>query len=399
MRRVTVVVPFLVSPQEAESALRSLPAALQHIVEHGSVVKLSPISASATPEAAFLALDPEQVQIAQGPLTVAALGHRPPEGSVHFHLTLATVDEDGVLREVPKETLETPDGHRSQARMEPRPPGGQDEVAEVLDEAKRLATKTLTPLLGELLDHALVWEDGWLDLQTTPPGEANGQALFGRLPRGEGEVALRQFIDDSVNLLSSLELNRVRREEGLPPLNCLWPWGQGLRPTLPSLPLRRGDVLHVVSGSMRMQGLCGLVGYVHGDRRRFGTGLRTDFEYVCENAAEHRLSLAVVQSVEDMQRHHRTDETVWTMGELSKSLLEPLLQGDEPFEFRLAAPGGACSVGVPPERASNTGLGLSFSSVERRPNHVPFDERSLEDPRVPTSRVWQFLSGGFVGEA
>jgi 2,3-bisphosphoglycerate-independent phosphoglycerate mutase len=208
------------------------------------------------------------------------------------------------------------------------------------------------------------------------------------LPIGEGENMLRRFVDDSINLLGSLELNRVRREEGLAPLNCLWPWGQGFRPDLPNLPLRRGDVVHVESGSFRLQGLCRLVGYAHGPRASFGTGLRTNFDQVRTTALSRRLSLTVIHSIAEMQRHHRTDETIYTLEELDDKVLVPLLEraAREPFELCLAAP------------AEGSGLVLRYSSEREERGSYPFDERALDDVRLSTLHLWEAVEPGFVGE-
>ncbi len=366
--------------------MRPLPAALQHVVEGATVVKLAPLGPSATPEAAFLALNPAEVQVAQGPLTVAALGHRPPERSVHFHLTLCTVDEGGVLRSV------------SGAKGSVSP--SLSELDLVFGAVERLKTHELTPLRGEELDHALVWEGGSLDNETTPPSEAFAQEIFSVMLRGEGDELLRRFVDDSVNLLNTLEVNHVRREEGQPVLNCLWPWGQGFRPSLPSLPLRRGDVVHVVSGSMRMQGLCRLVGYSHGDRHKFGTKLQANYDLIRENAMSHTLSLAVVHSVEEMQRHGRTDEIAWNIEQVAENVVRPMLERskEDAFELRIVAPGGNCSTGAPPEGASTIGLALRYSSDRLADNSFPFDERVVDDVRVPTANVWEFLHGAFLGD-
>jgi 2,3-bisphosphoglycerate-independent phosphoglycerate mutase len=383
VRRVTIVVPYLASGPDRESGLRSLPSALQHVIEHATVVKLAPLAPSATPEAAFLAMNPVEAVVAQGPLTVAFLGHEPPEKSVHFHLTLCSVDETGVLSSV--------------SDVQERAADFVSELDALFGAVARLKTPSLTPLRGAGLDHALVWENGSLEMHTATPSDAFGHDVFSVLPKGEGEELLRRFIDDSVNLLNTLESNHMRREEGLPSLNCLWPWGQGFRPDLPNLPLRRGDVVHVVSGSMRMQGLCRLVGYSHGDRHAFGTKLQTNYDMVRENASAHRLSLAVIHSIEEMQRHGRTDEIAWNLEQLSTKVVSPLIEAEEPFELRLAAPGGHCSVGSAPEGSSSTGLMLTYVSDRRANNTVPFDERVFDDVRVPTANVWEFLHPGFLG--
>lgn len=380
MRQLTLIVPYLVSDPGQESALRSLPPGLERIVEHGRVVRLDPLEETTTPEAAWLALDPSEVQVPQGPLTVSALGHRPPIGSVHFHLSLCSADEDGCLQIVDGKPTDT-------------------EVKRVMQEIQCLATSTLTPLHGEGRDHALVWEDGTLEMSSNSPERVAGKPLLENAPQGEGEKLLRRFIDDAVNVLSPLEVNHIRREEGMRPLNCLWPWGQGFRPDLPNLPIRRGDVVYVESGSMRMHGLCDLVGYRHGDRAKFGTALRTDYNRISRIAKKQRLSLALISSVEEMQRHGKLDEIVWNLARLSEKVIEPLLdnEAEEPFVLRFVAPGGHCSTGKPPNRASAIGLGLEYNSEKPESNRLPLDERVLDDPRVPTRKVWEFIYPGLIG--
>jgi 2,3-bisphosphoglycerate-independent phosphoglycerate mutase len=368
MRRVTIVVPGLVGGPEEESGLRPLPEALQRIVEGSAVSRLSPLPPSATPEAAYLALDPTSVHVAQGPLTVAALGHLPPDGSVHFHLSLCSVDASGVLRSVDDAVP------------------AENELDAVFAAVERLRTSSLTPLRGEMTDHALVWESGSLDMSTTPIAEALGDDAYARLPKGEGEPMMRRFIDDSINLLSALEVNHMRSEEGQPLLNCLWPWGQGFRPALPNLPLRRGDVAHVVSGSMRLAGLCRMVGYAHGDRAAFGRGLQTNYDLVRDNALSHRLSLAVVGSVQEMRRHGRIDEIAWNVERLSQTVIEPLLGQQEPWELRIASPG------------DEAGLALTYKSQSPAENALPFDERVLDDPRSPILPLWELLQGAYRGD-
>ena len=367
---MTIVLPDLVGGPEEESALRPLPDALQYLAERGEVVRLKPSAERSVPELAYIGVDPLAYAIAQGPLTVAALGHKPPEGSVQFHLTLASADEDGKLQPVGEK-------------------GGSfaKDVRVVCETMQRLKTATLTPLPGEGLDHALVWEGGSHDNATVPPEVAYGLDALANAPRGDGDVMLRRFIDDAINLLNETEENHVRIEEGLRPLNCLWPWGQGVRPDVPNLPLRRGDVVHVVSGSMRLEGLCRLFGYSHGDRDAFGSGLQTNYEVVMSNAKGHRLSLAVVGSFGEMRRHMRVDEIAWNLERLAETVVAPLIeeQDDDPFEMRLVAP------------ASGPGLALTYKSLQKAPGGVPFDERVLDDRRVPEVHVWECVYPGTIG--
>ncbi|MBS1709651.1 MAG: hypothetical protein JSS65_13140, partial [Armatimonadetes bacterium] len=242
--RLVIVAPWLVAAEGHEQFLDPLPSAMRQMVEQAKVFRLQPMQRQLTPEASFLGLPPDLVRLAPGPLLVSALRHDPPMDSVQFQTTLMSLDADGLARPIASQL-------------------GQEEVREVTGQAKRLDTRTLTFLPGEGTEHALVWEKGSLDLGTTTPAELSGKAIKRHLPEGDGEPILRRFIDDSVDLLGDLEINRRREGEGEPKLNLLWPWGFGFRTPVPNLALRSGEVAQVHSDSMRLEGLTRLVGHDH----------------------------------------------------------------------------------------------------------------------------------------
>lgn len=137
MNRIVLVVPHLLAADPAESVLRSESTTLARLAQQSRVVRLAPLEAASVPECAFLGLRPGAVDIAQGPLTVAALGIDPPERSVHFHLSLLSLDDSGVIRE-------------------PHPIPSEEQLAPVLDAMTRLSGRALTVVPGRGADHALV---------------------------------------------------------------------------------------------------------------------------------------------------------------------------------------------------------------------------------------------------
>jgi hypothetical protein len=116
--------------------------------------------------------------------------------------------------------------------------------------------------------------------------------------------------------------------------------------------------------------------------------LRTNFDQVRTTVLSRRISLTVIHSIAEMQRHHRTDETVTTLKELDDKVLVPLLEraAREPFELRLATP------------ADVNGLMLHYSSATEERGSLPFDERVLDDVRLSTIHLWEAVEPGFVGE-
>lgn len=309
------------------------------------------LEATETPEARWLGMSPNEASPAQGALTVAALGVDPPARSMHFHVSLLSATEGVISAIAPK----------------PR----ADELGPLLSLAGKLNTRSLTFLQGPELDHGLVWEQLG-DLHTFTDEEAMGQEIKKRMPEGDGEFVLRRFIEDSVNLLSEHEANRRREDEGFALINLLWPWGQGVRGPVPNLALRRGEPANVMSASMRLQGLSRLAGYRHTDLDWMGTGVHTKFEEIARRCLTGSSSIVVLDAVAKLRREGMVDEAEYVGRELDARLLKPLLESQEPMRLLVVAPSDC-----------GAGLTLDYDSQHPNDNDVPFDERSLDEARIP----------------
>lgn len=360
MRRTLVVVNGLLGSVEDESPLRQNLPALTRMRERARLARLNKLPELLTPESVWLGMNPAEGQMRDGPLTVAAFGADPPARSMHFHLSL----------------LSYADGKAEPVRQLPQ----DEEYRQIVTACRRLDTKTLTMVEGEGADHGLVWEDVG-DMLTRPASELIGKSVSGLLPEGDGEVVLRRYIDDSLNMLSDLDCNRRRVDEGLQPINLLWPWGDGLRMPVPNLLFRRGERAQVESGSLRLAGLCRLVGYRHGDRLAVGRGVKTQFEHLAQRALAHELSLVVLDAPAELREAGKLEELFWLTDQFDKRCLEALVSATEEDKGRLAlfAPG------------PSGGLCLILDSAIGDEATRPFDERSLDDNRIPAFDTWSLI--------
>jgi 2,3-bisphosphoglycerate-independent phosphoglycerate mutase len=373
MRRITLIIPQALALQEERSVLLQGLPNLIRMAELGIVERLAPMNPLGTPEAAWLGIDPARIELAQGPLVVGALGADPPPFSTQFHLSLLSVVEDKILVE---------------SRRLPA-----EQVRQVLEVGRRLETKSLKIVEGEGRDHGLVWENGSLDLFTRSPAEAAGKALRQCLPEGDGEPMLRQFIDDSVNLLSELELNQERVDQDLPPINLLWPWGHGFLRPVPNLLLKRGERVQVESASLRIEGLTRLAKLAHGNRHAFGHGVNTRWGYLRASVEMHEPVLCIVEAFAELRRIDRLEEGKWLVNEMDKLLLGPLLEEAllQPTRLSVLMPGGATDSSPAPADASPYGLALTVETPSIGSGTLPLDERSLEEARLPTRDAWQVV--------
>lgn len=366
MHRTILLLPKLVAEPGGSSVLTERLPGLRRLVEHSTLLQVEPIPRCPTPEASFFGLDPRTVGWSQGVLVVSAFKVNPPEGSVVFALDfLSTVDGEKVAR--------------------PERPIDPNDLGLLWREASKLETRSLTLVTSDGLEGGLIWLDGSLEMRTTGPDRAT--SLKGNLPEGECESLLRRFIDDSINLLTPHEVNRRRVDEGLLPINLLWPWGQGLMASSPNLALLRGEPAFVVSGSRRVQGLARLVGYRHADPATVPSGINLPVASHLEIAVKEPLSIFVFDIPGRLREAGRLEESAWLTRRIDEEFVNPLLDlsVDEDRLIVVAVPTFESA-----DRARPLGLAAVYRSKSGDHNHVPFDERALEEP-LARQELWSIV--------
>lgn len=353
MLRTILVVPGLVGQPGEFSATSSLPN-LASLAAESDVSRLGQEPPEGLRQASWLGLDPASHTVADGPLLVAGLGEKPPERAVCLVATWGTLGS--TLADAPL--------------LEPH------EEAEASSAMRRLQTTRLFWLTGEQPHNALVWLDGPIDFATIPFEEAVGHEYQTQWPSGDGEQVLRQFIEDSHELLSALEFNRRRQDAGIPSVDVVWPWGQGWIPRMPNLALRYPPVT-VHTDSLRVRGLCRLTGLT--SKRALPRGLGDDWGFVRDLGST---SLVVIEAFATLRREGRWEELEWLAKRLDTHLFDM---------FRpLRSSAGSHLVILSP---SDTGPGLMLErSADSRGGTTPFDERALEDAGRAGRTTWDVVA-------
>jgi 2,3-bisphosphoglycerate-independent phosphoglycerate mutase len=158
-----------------------------------------------------------------GALEALAVGAPLYPRDVAFRVNLSSCDDSGVLADTTGAGL--PEEHALSLMAE-------------IDE--RLSTRALRFYPGRDFAHVMVCTDGPSEVRCMPAPAAQGQPIEEVMPEGEGDGPLQQLIWDSLDILEGHRINHERREEGLPPVNVLWPWAPGRPPELRHFALRTG---------------------------------------------------------------------------------------------------------------------------------------------------------------
>jgi 2,3-bisphosphoglycerate-independent phosphoglycerate mutase len=293
----------------------------------------------------------------QGPLTVAALGANPPERSLHFHVSMMSVQVDQIQF----------------VRAAPTP----EEQTIIRGQLDRLNTKTLSVLIGEGLDHGMVC-DRRIELRTTRPSEAVTNGLHQSLPSGDGENDMRRFIDDSVNLLAEQEFNARRMDKGLLPINLCWPWGQGERQRIPNRAIELGRPWTVRARSLATRGLARLSGF---QPEKISLFADLNFREFLTQVKTERDAVSIVDFGVMPIGEESEEELRARLAEFGQLLIEPLL------DWQLDSKTPLCFVIT---SRTNEGL-IAFIAKTNERDIFPFDERSLSDRKVPRFDLKQIL--------
>ncbi|MFQ5932174.1 MAG: phosphoglycerate mutase [Nitrospiraceae bacterium] len=185
---------------------------------------------------AVLGYDPRKYHEGPAPWEATSLGVSVGEHDIVFccnMVTLRAATPRG-SRDKPAEIKKL----RSQVILDDDSAGGieLEEARELIDAVnEQLGSETIQFYPGSGSRHFMVWVGGTVRTTCWSPHEVVGQQIGRFLPTGDGSDILRKLMEASLIILRDHPVNDQRREAGLKPVHCLWLWGQGRAPRLPSL--------------------------------------------------------------------------------------------------------------------------------------------------------------------
>ncbi|MCS6776739.1 MAG: cofactor-independent phosphoglycerate mutase [Chloroherpetonaceae bacterium] len=346
---------------------------LDRLAESGRVgaVQVTPLDMYPGSDAANMALlgyDPSRYYTGRGPIEAAAMQIPMEPRDVAFRCSLVSTDGTTLL--------DYSAGHITTEEARP--------LIELADE--KLGTHTMRLFPGVSYRHILRWTDGPVDLQTHPPHENMGKPLDAIYPHGDGEERLRQFIEDSVNLLDDHPFNKRRRDEGKPPANMLWPWSPGRAPQLPSFFQKHGLTGAVIAAVDVIRGLGRLAGLeivdVPGATGYFDTNYEGKGRYAVNALQRHDFVWVHIEAPDEAGHAGSIDEKIRAIENIDRLVVGTILDGMRHVDdFRLlCVPDHAT-----PIRTRGHVIGpvpyLLYDSRRhlRTGGILPFDERAVQE--------------------
>ncbi len=200
----------------------------------------------------LLGYDPAEYHTGRAPLEAAAMGIETELSDWVFRCNLVTVI-DGLMSDHSAGHIPTPEGTKL-----------------LTDFAAHLETQgiadgfTFHP--GVSYRNIMVDRGGreYGDLNTVPPHDVPGEPIKKHLPKGGPNAKLiQQLIAESQTLFADHEVNATRRELNESPASCVWLWGCGQKPNMPTF-----KELYGLSGAMitAVDLLAGIAALIDWDR-------------------------------------------------------------------------------------------------------------------------------------
>jgi len=195
-----------------------------------------------------LGYDPARCYTGRSPLEAASIGVPLGEDDLTLRCNLVTLSDDEPFAS--KTMLDYAGGEI--ATEEAR------ELIAAIQEA--FGSDQFTYYAGVQYRHCLLWHGAKALLPAlgdlTPPHDILGRPIAGYLPKGEVAAPLLAMMERSYALLNAPNATSANRRRA----NCIWLWGEGTRPALPSFEERTGLRGSVISAVDLLKGIGILAG-------------------------------------------------------------------------------------------------------------------------------------------
>lgn len=329
----------------------------------------------------ILGYDPHKYYSGRAPLEAASIGVRLEEDDVAFRCNLVTLKfsrdkATAVMEDYSSGHITTEEGR---------------ELIKEID--GRLGSGAIRFYPGVSYRHLMVWSGGSAEVECVPPHDILGKDILDYLPVGKGEEALRKLMRDSADLLEGHLLNKERIKNGKNPANCVWFWGQGKKPAMPTFREKYGIGGSLISAVDLTRGLGIYAGFtilnVPGITGYLDTNYKGKAEAALASLKETEFVYIHVEAPDEAGHSGRCEDKIRAIEDFDRLVVGTVMEG--------AAALGDCRIlllpdhPTPVELRTHTGEPVPFvlfdsreikkcegarfdEEIAKRPGAVSFDE-------------------------
>ena len=264
----------------------------------------------------ILGYNPHEFYTGRGPIEAAAMNINPPEGLVVFRCNLVCIT-NGMMKDFTAGHITTEEAHELMTSLNESLPSFFPE-------------EQLEFFPGVSYRHILLLPQKYVDLKTTAPHDITDQQVSEFTPKGETGSELMKVFDKAAEILEGHPVNKRRIENGLDPATHIWPWSQGIMPSLPSFESKFGMTGGIVTAVDLLKGLGTLSGLitpsVDGATGFLDTNYKNKLDASFKILEKHDFVYIHIEAPDEAGHMGRHDLKIQAIEDFDKNIVMPCLE-------------------------------------------------------------------------
>lgn len=263
--------------------------------------------------------DPLKCYTGRSPLEAVSIGIQMDDTDVAFRCNLVTLSDDAEYAE--KTMVDYSSGEITTAEAA--------ELIRAVDEAFRTDEILFYP--GISYRHCMIWHQGPVGLNLTPPHDISDRKITEYLPQNP---VILDLMKRSYEVLKDHPINQDRIARGLNPANSIWLWGEGTRPGVTGFEAAYGVKASVISAVDLIKGIGLCAGMkvieVEGATGNIDTNFKGKGEAALKTLLDGQdLVYIHVEAPDECGHHGDLEGKIQAIERIDQDIVGPLLKGLE----------------------------------------------------------------------
>ncbi len=190
--------------------------------------------------------------------------------------------------------------------------------------------------------HLLIARGPYPEMATVPPHDHTGQDVTDIWLRYQQDPAWASLLADARRILAAHPVNQKRREQGLNPANCIWLWGEGRPPSMPTLQQRFGIGGSMISAVDLLKGIGVYAGLlvidVPGATGYLDTNYRGKAQAALDALSTQDFVFVHVEAPDETGHQGLVDKKIQAIEDFDARIVTPIVTGlrERGVDFRVA---------------------------------------------------------------
>lgn len=263
--------------------------------------------------------DPLKCYTGRSPLEAVSIGIQMDDTDVAFRCNLVTLSDEAEYAE--KTMMDYSSGEITTAEAA--------ELIRAVDEAFRTDEILFYP--GISYRHCMIWHQGPVGLNLTPPHDISDRKITEYLPQNP---VILELMKRSYEILKDHPINQDRIARGLNPANSIWLWGEGTRPGVTGFEAAYGVKASVISAVDLIKGIGLCAGMkvieVEGATGNIDTNFKGKGEAALKTLLDGQdLVYIHVEAPDECGHHGDLEGKIQAIERIDQDIVGPLLKGLE----------------------------------------------------------------------